>query len=126
MAGKGTRITLDKERTLRYDLNALDLIGEKLGITIRFGMVDEDLLNTPMPLGALRTILWAGLRHEDSSLTEEQVGAWVGQDNMREVIDTFFGLFGATGPADAAKETVTPERRADMDDMGVLASARLS
>lgn len=91
-------ITLDKPRNLRYDLNAIALIGEKLNLTIRLAHLQEDLFQQGFPLRALRTVIWAGLLHEDSSLTEEFVGGLVDAENLREVMSAFFGLFGSSVP----------------------------
>lgn len=95
MAGRTVTIELGgKERHLKYDLNAIAEIGERLKITIRLQRFAEDLMSTPLPFSALRVILWAGLRHEEPDLTPEKVGAWVDLDNMQEVWDRFFTLFG--------------------------------
>ena len=95
MAGRTVTIELGgKERHLKYDLNAIAEIGERLDITIRLQRFAEDLMSTPLPFSALRVILWAGLVHEDPDLTPQQVGAWVDLDNMQEVWDRFFTLFG--------------------------------
>ena len=95
MAGRTVTIELGgKERHLKYDLNAIAEIGERLDITISFENFVKDLMSTQIPFSALRVILWAGLRHEDPDLTPEQVGAWVDLDNMQQVMDRFFTLFG--------------------------------
>ena len=95
MAGRTVTIELGgKERHLKYDLNAIAEIGERLDITISFENFVKDLMSTQIPFSALRVILWAGLRHEDLDLTPEQVGAWVDLDNMQQVMDRFFTLFG--------------------------------
>ena len=95
MAGRTVTIELGgKERHLKFDLNAIAEIGERLDITIRLQRFAEDLMSTPLPFSALRVILWAGLVHEDPDLTPQQVGAWVDLDNMQEVMDRFFTLFG--------------------------------
>ena len=87
-----------KDRALRYDLNALAVIGDKLGVRIRLAHVGEDLLAHPLPLSAIRTIIWAGCLHSERELEEEVVGGWVDQDNLAEVIEYFFDLFSATSP----------------------------
>ena len=95
MAGRTVTIELGgKERHLKFDLNAIAEIGERLDITISFENFVKDLMSTQIPFSALRVILWAGLRHEDPDLTPEQVGAWVDLDNMQQVMDRFFTLFG--------------------------------
>ena len=95
MAGRTVTIELGgKERHLKYDLNAIAEIGERLNINIRLDHLREDLFGASLPLSTLRVLLWAGLRHEDTELTPEQVGEWVDLDNIEEVGKRFFTLFG--------------------------------
>lgn len=89
-----TLVLGNKTRTLKYTLRAVSQIGERLGLKLRLNHLDEDLMATPLPLSALEVILWAGLIHEDKDLTVEQVGEWVDQDNVRDVLNAFFSLFG--------------------------------
>lgn len=98
MAGDSVTIQLDKERHLRYDLNALAEIGDQLDIKLRLDHLGEDLLGTPLPLSSLRVILWAGLRHEAADLTVEDVGAMVDHNNIGRVVQHFFELFKNTLP----------------------------
>lgn len=86
------------ERSLKYDLNAISEIGDRLDIKVRLSHVGEDIMGTPLPLKAIRTILWAGLLHERPDLDEMEVGKWVDQDNMAEVMQFFFGFFSSTSP----------------------------
>lgn len=65
---KGVLIKLDKERTLRYGINALARIEESIGKPI-MGLDLEHL-----GVKELLAIVHAGLYHEDNSLTVEQVG----------------------------------------------------
>ena len=77
---KKVQVTLDKERTLLFDLNAFIELEEK------FGTVDKAL--TALSEGsvkALRALLWAGLLHEDDKLTEKAVGALIGLGDLQEV-----------------------------------------
>jgi len=71
-------ITLDKERVIKFDLNALIEVEDKLG----FSLAE---LGDKISIRAMRTLLTAGLRHEDTELTEEQVGSLITMDNMKEV-----------------------------------------
>jgi hypothetical protein len=71
-------ITLDKERTIKFDLNALIDVEESLG----FSLAE---LGDKMSIKAMRTLLTAGLRHEDEELTERLVGSLITMDNMKEV-----------------------------------------
>jgi hypothetical protein len=98
---RGTKISLGgEERVLRYDLNALAEIGDRLDIQIRISHIYEDLLNRPMPLKAFRVVIWAGLVHENPNITEEEVGAMVDVDELPEVMGGFFGQLGLTSPDD--------------------------
>lgn len=71
-------IMLDKERTIMFDLNALIEVEESLG----FSLAE---LGDKISIKVMRTLLTAGLRHEDESLTERQVGAMITMKNMKEV-----------------------------------------
>lgn len=62
-------VKLDRERELRYSLNAMIQLEEK---------GDEKL----SPMLQFRRMLWAGLIHEDPDLSEEQVGDML---DMRDV-----------------------------------------
>ena len=98
MDGKTIKLVLGgKERRLSYDLNSIAEIGERLNIRVRLSSLGADLMERELPLRALRTLLWAGLVHEEPDLTEEEVGAWVTLDNVQEVTEYFFELFGGTG-----------------------------
>ena len=65
---KSVTIELDKIRNLRYGLNALVKVEELTGKSI----TKLDLENISMK--DLRTILFAGLYHENKDLTPEKVG----------------------------------------------------
>ena len=108
MAGRTVTIHLDgRDRELRYDLNAIATIGDKLGLSGRLNDLATDLLGKPLPLSALRTILWAGLVWNEPELTEEEVGSWVDLDNFAEVWERFFTLFRGklSGKDDGPLET---------------------
>ena len=65
---KGVTITLDRPRTLRYGMNALAKIEDITGKTI----MSLDLNN--VSIKDLLAIVYAGLCHEDQTLTPEKVG----------------------------------------------------
>ena len=65
---KGVIYKLDKERTLRYGINALARIEDSIGKPI-MGLDLEHL-----GMKELLAIVHAGLYHEDKTLTIEQVG----------------------------------------------------
>lgn len=72
-------VELDRTRVLKYDLNALEAIEEKLGVELK------DMDKVKMGIKNIKAILWAGLIHEDEDLTERQVGAMVDVTNLEEV-----------------------------------------
>lgn len=66
---KPVKVMLDKERTLLFDLNAFACLEEE------YGSIDAALdALAKGKVKALRAILWAGLVHEDESLTIKDVG----------------------------------------------------
>ena len=83
------KITLDKERTLRFTLNSLAELEDAFGVSL------SQLGEVELGIKAVRTMLWAGLIHEDEELTERQVGNMVDFDNLQEVqekVTTAFSL----------------------------------
>ncbi|MDS1030966.1 hypothetical protein RDV78_11040 [Bacillota bacterium LX-D] len=74
MAKQSVTIELDRLRNLRYGMNALVKIEEMVGRPIS----KLDLEN--ISIKDLRTIIYAGLFHEDKNLSSEKVG---------ELIDEF-------------------------------------
>lgn len=82
-------ITLDKERTLFYDLNALVALEEQ--------GVDIAAISEGVKMSQVRGILWAGLIHEDKGLTLEDVGTMVTFDNINEVSEAIGKAFSANG-----------------------------
>lgn len=65
---KGTTITLDRERRLRYDANALADAEERLGMGL------GKIIHQEASFALIRVLLWAGLKHEDRRLTPEAAG----------------------------------------------------
>lgn len=86
--GKVT-LTLDKERTLFYDLNALVALEEQ--------GIDIAKINEGIKMSQVRGILWAGLIHEDKELTLEEVGSMVEVDNLQAVSDAINKAFSTNG-----------------------------
>jgi hypothetical protein len=78
---KSVPIELDRERTLQLDLNAFCLLEQK------FENIDRALRAFESgSLQAIRVLLWAGLVHEDPTLTEEAAGALVDINNIQKVV----------------------------------------
>lgn len=70
-----------KTRTLKFDLNALVEVEDRLKLG---GMNEVIPLLERISIRAVRCLLWAGLVHEDPTLTEKDVGAW--SINTAEVV----------------------------------------
>lgn len=89
-------ITLDRERTIVFDLNAFCDLEEKFGSEKKA----VEALATGS-LKAVRIFLWAGLRHEDESLTEKQVGSMISAQNIQNIAEQL--LLAASGSLPEAK-----------------------
>lgn len=70
---RAVTIELDRPRRLRFDVNALADAEERLGMGLGRIMQQE------ASFALLRTLLWAGLRHEDRRLTPEAAGTLLQQ-----------------------------------------------
>jgi len=97
----------DKTRHLRYDFNALVALEETLGSPIsEIGT----LVSGSVRLKDLRAIVWAGLLHEDSGVTENDVGNWLDLSMLGEVADKIRQAFEAALPtSDEAKNEKSPQ-----------------
>ena len=80
---KGIPIVLDKERHLRMTLNAMIQFEELTGKEFTKLKLSE------MTIKDMRILLWLCLLWEDPALTEEEVGAMIGLDNMAAVLFQF-------------------------------------
>lgn len=125
---KSVPITLDKERHLLYDVNALIDLGDELGINLLTPEGWEELSGKKIvnaetgqetfePVAPsfrrVRAIVWAGLRHEDETLTVRQVGAMLDPTNLAPVIAAYQEAWqvGEESPEDADPKD-WPERAA--------------
>lgn len=91
---KGITIELDKPRTLRYGMNAL----AKIEDITKKSIVNIDLNN--IGIRDLLAIIYAGLYHEDKTLTIEEVGNLIDEySNMNDIAEkvgeAFTLAFGA-------------------------------
>jgi len=82
-------IRLDRVRTLKYDLNALAEFEEAAGRSMfdMFRALQEK--RETFGVRTARLLLWAGLLHEDPSLTVRQAGdlvKWLG-DSLEEQLE---------------------------------------
>lgn len=85
------KVVLDKERTLKFTLNSL-VFAEEAGIDIaNMGK------NQQIKLKDLRTLLYAGLMHEDAELTPEHVGEMIEISKIGEISEALNEAFGSVG-----------------------------
>ena len=87
MEKKMVKIVLDKERNLYFNLNSLEIIEELTGKTI-------DKVTQNLNMKSLKGIVYAGLVHEDKSLTVEAVGEMIGFDDISRVSEAIGQAFG--------------------------------
>lgn len=79
---KPVKITLDKERTLLFDLNAFACLEEE------YGSIDAALnALAEGKVKALRAVLWAGLVHGDDALTVKDVGHLITLADLQRVTE---------------------------------------
>ena len=84
-----------KTKHLRYTFNALVALEEKLGCSLSdIGT----LLTGSVSVTKLRTLIWAGLIHDDKELTEEQVGEWLDLTSISEIAEKFAEALEAAFP----------------------------
>ncbi|PEM08507.1 hypothetical protein [Bacillus wiedmannii] len=86
-------ITLDKKRKLKFDLNAFAEIEDTLGVPM------SRMSEIEMGMKTVRTLLYAGLLHEDEEMTERKAGSLVTMENMEEVQKAIGEAFAAAAPA---------------------------
>lgn len=105
-----TTITLDRERTLRMDLNALADFERVSGKSVmRGGFAIET-----MAIADIRDLLWACLVQEDESLSARQVGAMLHPGNLSKISDALAALFGNVMPEqEGDSATPLPETAAE-------------
>ncbi len=84
---EATKIQLDRERTLNFNLNALRKIEKETGKKI-------SELADGFGLDEMQTVLWAGLVHEDPELTFERVGEIVDIQSLGKVGDAIAEAVG--------------------------------
>ncbi len=80
------KITLDKERTLKFTLNSL-VYAEENGVEI------ANMGKAKVKLKDLRTLLFAGLMHEDADLTPEKVGEMIDVSAMQPISEALNKAF---------------------------------
>ena len=101
---KTVTLELDRARNLRYGLNALIKIEELTGKSI----TQLDLRSISMK--DLRTILYAGLYHEDKELTPERAGELIDEhSDITAVADKLGEAFNIAFGTAEGKNTQAPK-----------------
>lgn len=89
------RINLDKQRTLRFDMNAFIELEEVYG---NINKAFEDMKKGKIK--ALRAFLYAGLKHEDESLTVQGIGRMIGASDFDSLADQIIASIDESLPED--------------------------
>ncbi len=86
-------ITLDKERNLFFDFNSLIELEDIYGSipTAMAGIKNLKIRN-------IRDMIWAGLLHEEETLTQKQVGKWLNMGNLEPIAETIMKAMGIQMP----------------------------
>jgi len=100
MKDNGVKIFLDKERTLKFDLNALCILQDTFdNLEDAFkGLGEKDFK-------VIRKLIYAVLAHEeDETFTEKQAGGLVTVANMTEVVEALGKALSESMPEDEGTE----------------------
>jgi hypothetical protein len=97
---------------LRYTLNAFAIIKERTGINL-FDAEEGTVTKAMTDPSVIRTLVFAGLVHEDPELTEQQVGEMIDLENLGAVSERFVEALavsqkGALGPPKGRRTTTSP------------------
>lgn len=99
------KLKLDKERTLRLDMNAMVAFEEEAGKAIHN-------IGSSMSMKDMRALVWACMLHEDADLKPADVGQWIHPQNLMAVADVIGKLYQDSMPeeddvpdADTAKNS---------------------
>jgi hypothetical protein len=90
---KTVTIELDRERALRFDFNALSLFEETTGLNSLDASIWQSL-----NAKNLRAMLWAALKHDDPSLTQEQVGSMLHSGNIGYITERITEAYKGSTP----------------------------
>ena len=99
-------IELDKPRVLLFDLNAFAELEDK------FGSLDQAVQKMQQDsVKATRTLLWAGLNHEDETLTERRVGAMISLTNVETIMEQMIQALtvALSEDTDSSENIVAPD-----------------
>lgn len=86
MKEKNLKITLDKERTLKYTLNSLIKFEKLTGRSVT--EIGEN-----MSMEVILALLYVGLIHEDKKLTIEKLGDMITLDKFFEINEVVTSAF---------------------------------
>lgn len=88
------KIMLDRERTLRLDLNAMISYED----ATKKSLFDGSFQGANFSAKDMRAMLWACLLHDDPTLTLEIVGSLISVDNMTDVASKLNETFEVAVP----------------------------
>jgi len=103
------RIELDKERTLRFDFNALSAFEEQTGLSAL-----EQTVWTSPNARTLSALLWAAMLHEDESLTLKSVRAMIHSGNLKYVADKIREASNTASPTPSEDEPEDERKNANL------------
>jgi len=99
-------ITLDKERQLKYGMRAIDLIEKKFKKPI---MKIEGMQDGNLTMVEYSILIWAGLVHEDRSLTPDKVMDLIDEHSSLKIISNeMWTAFNEVFKDEAVEEEETP------------------
>lgn len=98
-------ITLDKERNLLLDLNAMASFEEATGISLMSGIDTKNL-----GMKDYRALIWVCLIHEDEKLTIKQVGKMIHAGNLSEISTAIAKAFEVATPEDGSDHPLMKNR----------------
>lgn len=84
---KAVKIKLDRDRTLIYDLNAFEELEELYG---DIGTALELFSTDVKKIKHIKNYLFAGLVHEDATLTPSIIGKMISHTNLTYVVNTIW------------------------------------
>lgn len=87
------KIELDKERTLRFDFNALSLFEEATGLNA----LDQSMWQQ-ITARNFCAMLWSALRHEDKNLSLEDVGGMIHPGSIAYITEKITEAYRASAP----------------------------
>lgn len=85
---RGVPVMLDRERLLRYPLWVLAQIRDEFG---------EDALTKGFEGDQVAKLLIYGLKHEDETVTIEDINDWVDLENLTDVMEAVVKAMGGKG-----------------------------